>query len=109
MDTSQVNSIIQEVTMQNVPLMLEKMKQIQDFKVQEESQDISKAEFDQKHKFLDALVMYLVDEEVKMVLARNIGLANEEPNKRECNKEIKEPQTEKNIQVNKIQLHDEEE
>ena len=39
MDTSPVNPIIQEVTMQNVPLMLEKMEQtsIQDFKVQEKS------------------------------------------------------------------------
>ena len=80
--------------MQNVPLMPEKMEQtsIQDFKVQEESQTDSKAEFDQEHMFLDTLVKYLVDKEVKMVLARTIGLASEESNKGEHNKELKEPQ-----------------
>ena len=77
--------------MQNVPLMPEKMKQmsIQDFKVQEESQEESKEEFDQEHKFLDALVKYLVDKEIKMVLARTIGLTSEESNKGECNKSFK--------------------
>ena len=97
--------------MQNVPLMPEKMEQtsIQDFKVQEESQSDSEAEFDQEHKFLDALVKYLVDEEVKMILARRIGLASEESNEREHNKGIKEPQIGQNIKINKIQLHDEEE
>ena len=44
-----------------------------------------------------------------MVLARMIGLANEESNKRENNKEPKEPQIEQNVQINKIQWHDEEE
>ena len=99
MDTSQVNPIIQEVTMQNVPLMPEKMKQmsIQDFKVQEESEADSEAEFDQEHKFLDALVKYLAHEEVKMVLAKTIGLAYEESNKEGHNMEFQEPQTRQNV------------
>ena len=44
-----------------------------------------------------------------MVLARMIGLASEESNEGECNMELQEPQTRQNIQINKIQLHDEEE
>ena len=111
MDVSKTTPIVQEDTMQNVPLMLEKMKQpsIQDFKVQEQSQADSEAEFDQEHKFLDALVQYLIDKEVKMVLARMIGLDSEESNKGEHNMELQAPQTGQNIQINKIQLHDEEE
>ena len=62
----------------------------------------SKAEFDQENTFLDALVKYLVDEEVKMVLARTIGLASEESNEREHNKELQEPQIKQNVQINKI-------
>ena len=91
--------------------MLEKMEQmsIHNFKVQEESQANSKAVFDREHKLLDALVKYLVEEEVKMVLARSIGLASEKPNVRECNKAFKESLIGQNIQINKIQLHDEEE
>ena len=97
--------------MQNVPLMPEKMEQtsIQDFKVQEELETDSKAEFDQEHKFLDVLVKYLVDKEVKMVLAKMIGLAHEESNKGGHNMEFQEPQTGQNVQINKIQFHDEEE
>ena len=44
-----------------------------------------------------------------MVLARMIGLASEESNEGERNKEPKGSQMEQNIQINKIQLHDEEE
>ena len=99
LDTSQFNPIFQGLTFQNVPLMQVKMEQtsIQDFKVQEESENVSKAKFDQEHKFLDALVTYLVDEEVKMVLARMIRQANEESNERERNRELKEPQTKLNV------------
>ena len=87
--------------MQNIPLMPEKMEQTSThtFKVQEESQKDCEAEFDQEHEFLDALVKYLVDEEVKMVLARTIGLTSEESNKGERNKELKEPQIGQNIQI----------
>ena len=44
-----------------------------------------------------------------MVLARIIGLASEESNKGECNKEPKGSQMGQKVQINKIQLHDEEE
>ena len=44
-----------------------------------------------------------------MVLARTIGLASEESNKGGCNMELQEPQMGQNVQINKIQLHDEEE
>ena len=44
-----------------------------------------------------------------MVLARTIGLASEESNEGECNKDPKGSQTGQNVQINKIQLHDEEE
>ena len=96
--------------MQNVPLMPVNMEitSIQDFKVEEESQEDSEVEFDQEHKLLDDLVKYLVDEEVKMVLAKTIGLASEESNKGECNKELEGSQTRQNIQISKIQLHNEE-
>ena len=99
MDHSKTMSIIQQDAMQNIPLMLIKMDQtsIQDFKVQEESQADSKSEFDHEDKFLDALVKCLVDEEVKWVLARTIGLASEESNKEECNKSLKESQMGQNL------------
>ena len=44
-----------------------------------------------------------------MVLARMIGLASEESNETKHNKGLNEPQTKPNVQINKIQLHDEEE
>ena len=90
-----------------MPLKMKQMS-IKDFKVQGESQNVSEGEFDQEDKFLDALVKYLINKEVKTLLARKIGLANEESNEIECNRELKEPQTELNVQINKIQLHDEE-
>ena len=46
MDASKTNSIVQKVTLQNIPLMLVKMeiKSIEDFKVQRESQNNSEGE-----------------------------------------------------------------
>ena len=44
-----------------------------------------------------------------MVLAKKIGQTNEESNEIECNTKLNVPQIEQNIQVNKIQLHDEKE
>ena len=44
-----------------------------------------------------------------MALARIIGLTSEESNKGECIKELNEPQIEQNMQISKIQLHNEEE
>ena len=57
MDTSKTNPIVQEETMQNVPLMLVRMEivSIGDFKIQEASQNIREGEVDQEGNFYDAL------------------------------------------------------
>ena len=77
-ETSKMNPIVQEDTMQNIPLMPMKMEitSIKDFKVQEESQNVSKGEVDQEEKFYDALDEYFSYEEVKMAKARKDVLAN---------------------------------
>ena len=56
MDVSKTKSIIQEDTMQNALLMPMKMEitSIEDFKVQEESQNKSKGEIEQVEEYYDA-------------------------------------------------------
>ena len=71
-DTSRINSIVEQDTMQNVPLMPMKMEitSIEDFKVHEDSQNKSKGQTKLVEEYYDASNHFSFEEEVRTLKAK---------------------------------------
>ena len=72
MDSSKTMSIVQEDTVQNIPLMPVKMMimSIDHFKVHEESQVESKGDTQQTKEYYDAFDEFSLEKEVKTLKAK---------------------------------------